>query len=236
LKEKLKYFKENLSVIVLIPTLLGGFWQLMALSNISVTYIRFFSITQLIADGILILFVLTLIYLSFKFSTWITNKGLQEKNSKAFKIFKFSFVIVIGIFWVTIFIIDTIKTGYINPLLLFFSIVFGTMIIVLTFHLLKYFKIIQRLVEMENLMLIIAIIAFFGFMTFLDFTFSTFNKSFLIPKNLKNIEKLEKKLQTKYPNYSSVSIKYFNDKYFFVEINQNDKSEIEIISFNKLFE
>jgi hypothetical protein len=236
LKEKLKYFKQNLSIIVLIPTLLGGFWQLIALSNISVSYIRFFSITQLIADGILVLFLLTVIYSSFKFSTWVTNKGLQEKNSKGLKIFKFSFLFVCGIIWITVFIIDTIRTGYINTFLLFFSIVFGTMIIVLFFHLLVYFKIVQRLLKMEYLLVITSFIMLFGLMNFLDLTFSTFNKSFLIPQNLKNIEAFEKNLKTKYPNCSSISIKYFNDKYFFVEINQNDKSEIEIISFNKLIE
>lgn len=236
MKEKLEYFKQNLSIIILIPTLLGGFWQLMALSNISISYVRFFSITQLIADGIIILFILTVIYFCFKFSTWITNKGLQEKDSKEHKIFKFSFMFVVGVVFITIFITDTIKTGYINLPFLFLSIVFGTIIIVISFHLLVYFKIVKRLLEMKILILIISLILLLGFIISLDLAFSAFNKSFLIPKNLKNIEIFEKKLKEKYPNCSSISIKYFNDKYFFVEIKQNDKSEIEIISFNKLIE
>ena len=58
MKEKFKTFRENLSLIILIPTILGGLWQFISLADISMSYIRFFSLTQLVVDGILILSIL----------------------------------------------------------------------------------------------------------------------------------------------------------------------------------
>jgi hypothetical protein len=39
---------------------LGGLWQIIALASMSIAYIRFFSATQLIADGLLIILVILL--------------------------------------------------------------------------------------------------------------------------------------------------------------------------------
>ena len=56
--EKFKWVKENLNLILIIPTVIGGFWQIIELARISTAYIRFFSITHVIPDGLLILFVI----------------------------------------------------------------------------------------------------------------------------------------------------------------------------------
>lgn len=52
LKIEINRIKDNLSMIVLLPTLLGGAWQLFELSSISTSFVRFFSVGQLIGDGI----------------------------------------------------------------------------------------------------------------------------------------------------------------------------------------
>jgi len=56
--------KNNLAIILLFPALLGGLWQLIELSKMSISFIRFFSPTQLLPDGLLILFMLGISYLS----------------------------------------------------------------------------------------------------------------------------------------------------------------------------
>jgi len=55
------WLKENIGMIVLIPTFIGGLWQLMELVRLDTSYIRFFSLSQLASDGLLVMFVL-LIY------------------------------------------------------------------------------------------------------------------------------------------------------------------------------
>lgn len=59
MKEYLRVYynllKENLTMIVIIPTILGAIWQLYMLSSISSNLVRFFSVSQLISDVILVL-------------------------------------------------------------------------------------------------------------------------------------------------------------------------------------
>jgi hypothetical protein len=67
--EPVKFIRENLNVIILVPALLGGIWQLSELLSISPTFIKFFSISQIVPDGILILlYLLTLIFPAIIFS------------------------------------------------------------------------------------------------------------------------------------------------------------------------
>ncbi len=47
MKEKIEFIKSNLALIILVPTMLGGIWQLLELINISLSFIRFFSVSQL---------------------------------------------------------------------------------------------------------------------------------------------------------------------------------------------
>ena len=70
------WLKENLNIVVLVPTVVGGIWQVLELLTISPSYIRFFSITQVVSDGLLSLFIITMIYLAIKlgFMRFITSK------------------------------------------------------------------------------------------------------------------------------------------------------------------
>ncbi len=53
--DPLNFIKEHYTLLLIIPTLLGGIWQLIELISIDISFVRFFSITQLIQDGILFL-------------------------------------------------------------------------------------------------------------------------------------------------------------------------------------
>lgn len=57
-KKKYCFFKENLTLFALVPTALGGIWQICKLGFISINMIRFFSVSQLISDGIIILLII----------------------------------------------------------------------------------------------------------------------------------------------------------------------------------
>lgn len=81
IEKYLDQIKKNLSLILLLPTLLGGLWQLFELSKMSISFIRFFSATQLLPDGLLVLLITTLLYITFKF-TRIYKTRLQKKIIK----------------------------------------------------------------------------------------------------------------------------------------------------------
>lgn len=57
------WIKDNLSLIILVPAILGGLWQLLELASIGIPYIRFFSVSQIVSDGLLILFMAITIFI-----------------------------------------------------------------------------------------------------------------------------------------------------------------------------
>lgn len=58
-----RWISEHLGIIVLVPTLIGGLWQILELLRIGTAYIRFFSISQVVPDGLMILLVILLVVL-----------------------------------------------------------------------------------------------------------------------------------------------------------------------------
>ena len=91
--KQFKRLRENLNIIILVPTILGGLWQILELASISTSYIRFFSLTQLIADGLLILFILMIIYLIIKLTMFLLKTetftemfGIEESSPSILKI------------------------------------------------------------------------------------------------------------------------------------------------------
>jgi len=62
-----------------------------------------------------------------------------------------------------------------------------------------------------------------------------FHMSFLLPNDLLNLKNINTILNN--TNYEYNSIKYFNDKYIFIEHKNGDNNRsIEIIKFENLFE
>ena len=61
--------RDYLSVIIVVPAILGGAWQLYALLTISTSFIKFFSISQVVPDGILVfLYIICLLILIVVYS------------------------------------------------------------------------------------------------------------------------------------------------------------------------
>lgn len=68
--------KEILPFLILIPTLIGGTWQALELMSIDPAFIRFFSVSQLIPDGILVLSIVVF----FIVSITLSNIGFKFKD------------------------------------------------------------------------------------------------------------------------------------------------------------
>ena len=68
--------KEILPFVILVPTLIGGGWQALELMSIDPAFIRFFSVSQLIPDGILVLSIIVF----FIISIILSNIGFKFKD------------------------------------------------------------------------------------------------------------------------------------------------------------
>jgi hypothetical protein len=232
MKEKIEFLKSNLSLIILLPTLLGGIWQLLELLKISPSFIRFFSVSQLIPDGLLILFVFLIIYSFGKIAFEWSLKRVKNGSSLFSKIL----VILLCLFYLSIFVLVIFDKGSVGlPLLSLASFSF----IVLAIYLLSFFKknIIESFINRESVGKEILYLGFlFSFIFILFSAFTIFHKSFLLPQNWKNIKELECRIK-KDKKVDSYRLLYFNDKYIFIELTLIDNlKEIEIIKFEKITE
>ncbi|MBO6881444.1 hypothetical protein [Winogradskyella sp.] len=96
--------KDNLTMILLVPTFIGGIWQVFSLLNLGFEYVRFFSVTQLVADGLLMIILIPIVIIfplisyffikSILFDISKNSKGLSAKMIISFLI---SFVFLISL-------------------------------------------------------------------------------------------------------------------------------------------
>lgn len=79
LREQIKWMLDNVTLILLLPSFLGAVWQILELSSINVAYIRFFSVSQIPVDGILILFLTILIIVMGKAIIGLLKSTFESK-------------------------------------------------------------------------------------------------------------------------------------------------------------
>ncbi|MCE3297078.1 MAG: hypothetical protein K0R65_2792 [Crocinitomicaceae bacterium] len=238
--ETFKFSGDNLVTLLAIPTIIGGFWQILELASISLSYIRFFSVTQLVADGLLILFMIFLIF------AWITlyyqvDRLITENEFKwyqTFKLDKKDFKVVFAyatafIFLSPIFyILKQLREGewkefkpffyliliWIGIYLIFYSKILRKVkcIRYIKFHLYKTFSRSEVFMFRRVMLGFSIFICIVFFITFL----SVFHSIFSIPKDNVNFSIIEKRIN-KSKKYKSIQVLYFNDKYLFIELRNS---------------
>jgi len=115
----LRKIRNNLTLILLVPTILGGLWQLFSLVKIGIPYVRFFSVTQLISDGLLLLIMLPILII-IPFFTYLLGilavDAIRNMNVKS----RF-YTITIPIYILSLSLLLYIDTIYLNYVRLVFS-------------------------------------------------------------------------------------------------------------------
>lgn len=59
------FYKEHWSIIIFIPALLGGIFQIFNLYSIDPSFVRFFAVEQVIPDGLFVIFIFIIGYLFY---------------------------------------------------------------------------------------------------------------------------------------------------------------------------
>lgn len=255
LKEIAKEIKDFLPLVLLLPPILGGLWQVIELCKIDPAFIRFFSSTQLLSDGILMLLILGAILtltISLYFLNNITARTNYDKTAiEKCKKNKESFTLFIGGVIFFIFALEIFNSIYIsfsqNNLSLFillaklFSATLSLSISLYGFVLswecfenkIKKYKFISTFfTKMYFLLLFLINIFIVVILPIIIVLLIHFGLSF--PANVINIKNLEKKMKNE--NYISNVLLYSNDKYIFIEHTDKNKSKsIEILKFDDLF-
>lgn len=257
INERLKFVKDNIQYIILLPTIFGGIWQLLELANISISFIRFFSVSQLVADGLLILFIVAFLYMGYKIVSFQSKKDEEDfsKYSNRENVFLGILIILLSIsmFWwlcvpfLKLLLVER-KTD-LPSLVLCFSIT-----IILSRFLLEGLKRIllpnaslfkQRLIKLSSdknselmislfaqIIYIVLILCFFLFVYLLI----TLRNNYSFPKELENLNNIKCVFDKRDIGETSWDILYFNDKYIFTKYYDQGESKFLIIEFEKLLE
>ncbi|MFB6456194.1 hypothetical protein ACE38W_13055 [Chitinophaga sp. Hz27] len=257
--------KDILSIIVVLPTIFGGIWQLLELICINPAYIRFFSVTQLVPDGLLILSIILsggLMYLivivlpqrlarlpfkqdeklkesySYDDDNQIANAEFKlDKKEMLTAVTFFSAAIVVysHSLWVRVLQLVITRKKISMPEILELTITLPFILLLL--------KLIYKNVKAylpDAIKLILQLIAFLslgGFLLVIGFSVIVFHNSFSLPGNFKNLGNIMNKEQvTSIPNSTSEII-YFNDKYIFIKIKYTTGIDsIEVKKFDEFLE
>ncbi|ATO18378.1 hypothetical protein BS636_01155 [Acinetobacter sp. LoGeW2-3] len=223
--------KENLSFLVIIPTLMGGLFQLIKLASLDTSYIRFFSVSQVVADGLTVLFCIILVGLlisSFKFAISDYLPIHDEKYS--YRTFIQFFIIAIFAFLGYQLILSE------NPFK-FSSIVWavsakiGLSLLgyyVIAFFIKKHFSSLTNILIFIRAVLTLSILFFcIKFIISVNNIYSNFN-------NLENTVILTNKLQSSLKLKEKPTFIYFNKDYVFFKYIEDEKEKFIVIDGSEL--
>ena len=246
------WIKDNLNIIILCPTVVGGIWQLMELSSISTSFIRFFSISQLVSDGILILFLVAIFYACIK----IVDKQEVNENMSLMEAILYLTFTIIAFMYCCVPLIQQLYTEKVLNIseiviLIPLIIIIGGGVLKAIIAVVKNVKAKLREKQKEWIKKnicnkIVPSNDFIIYWLFILLCFIilnsmrpivNFRKAILFPDNLMNKEVLEKKIMKENALKSKPRMLYNNDKYFFYEIlDKNENKKILIIDYERLTE
>lgn len=232
---------QKISALVFVPLVIGGFWQVLALLAISPFYLRFFSTTQMIADGLIIVVLLGWVYIVFEliYSNSINVYKNISKSISERSVFSALFGIIGSCFLLLLinhlFSSSEKSTIIIFWILLPFLILIVMDIVISSFVLIRKINIIDRCVKYLSsidfvrfyvqVYVLMAIALVIGYLLFLFHSDFSLSPTFV---NLNNVCEYSS-------GVDSCKIIYFNDKYIFLEIIKEEKSFIEIKSFDVFY-
>lgn len=257
--------KDNLNIILLVPTLIGGLWQLLELASLSPAYIRFFSLSQIVPDGLLILFVLSILFISYKFGIFLHTRRFKNEiegqrppsivNAIILLALTISAAIFIGIKISDTFASSNATLTLISAVILCVIFILGLMLLailrIIRFLAFKYEDKITTFTEDEHrqktlINRISSMISYIAIPTFIILVyfalfvlpplFKASRDSLLIPDDLINRKNTEQKIQCDFGENIDWRLRYYNDKHLFFELYPNtDTTKIYVIEFSNLF-
>lgn len=232
-KRGIRYLSKHLSLVLLIPALLGGVWQIIELSQMSFAYVRFFSPSQVLADGLLLLILLiffigTFFFLYLIYSRYINSKSVDnDSNDESLEITsKTNYIKCVSLFILYIilllFEIYTLSNILKKPdsfftILILFPI--ATIILYLALAAWMFANLsIVRTWFYKNILRHTIWLWFMAIVISFILTASSFRNSFALPKNLVNTDIIVHQIAETNPEAQPMIV-YNNDKYLFIELN-----------------
>jgi len=231
-KKTIALCKENLSLLVIIPTLIGGIFQLVKLASIHTSYIRFFSVSQVVADGLTVLFCLGTVGLTIFIYKVIITDFMPKPNDN------YSWLTLLSFFIIFFYLYICYRAIIDEDALNFSSIVWASgskiggsimLFLISSFFIKKHFsKFKKDLIDILLKFLILSIFYFFiKFFLAITSIYSDFN-------NLENKILLTKKVKSGLNLNKDPEFIYFNKDYVFYKYSQNGEEKFLVVDGKEL--
>jgi len=249
----LRLIGDNTKIVLAVTYGLGATTQVLKLGAIDPAYIRFFSVSQLIADGAFFISLIFLGYISFcAFSLFFKLVGINDflvsdlKNnhkSESFLLNAKGFLILLLPFSIFIFY-SIVMAGYFNNKII-------SMVVTCSFIYSLLSEILQYSYDYDSHIdeitgdnkigngavyrLLVGMCIIFSIITIPNFIYDMYN----LPPNLDNYDKAKQIVMTDYKvqgtTKEDVNILYFNDKFMFIEITRpNNERSIAVYQTNSM--
>lgn len=229
-------FKENKEIIILIPTLLGGLYQILnLLTLVGLPYVRYFSVSQVIPDGLLISITLICFYLLFKLIVHTYIKLNIQDNSASdsliINIFYILFFLSVGFYFLFIFLSEEDYSSLAIILLRYLTLALSSFLIwagIKRFLIISglYILSLMMLRKMDNevkessstLLILFLLIVFFKVV---PNEISVINSSFIRVSNFENYPIFIKKVKSDFHLKHEPTLLYINKDYAFFKLDDN---------------
>ncbi|MCU4429294.1 hypothetical protein EXE06_12400 [Acinetobacter pittii] len=233
----LVFFKKNKEVIVLIPTFLGGMYQLLnIIILVGLPYVRYFSVAQVIPDGLLLSVVFFWLYVSFKlimkfYNLLNENNNKRKENNLFFDIFYILFFSCLGGFFFYNAYMEKDLTSF--SIILIRYITFALALLLITSAIKHFLSITScdRKLKIKIKKLSIDAKKFWGNIIVISILailvrvipneISLINTVFVKVNNFENYNSFSKDIRKLYKIKSDPKLLYINKDYVFLQIDEN---------------
>ena len=256
LKRSFEWSKENTSDALILISGVGAIIQIYELARINISYLRFFSVTQLISDGAVVLLMVVYIAIVWAISTVIIvrtdiHEDLKadiEKNERFTLYHKYwRYLAIVICTFVSIGASNDVRYFNIGENIFFAMGILGAALAYIRYSTM-YYKIFGVYLETTNDTFML-----FGRCNF-KFLYKIFNKGMeltskiamvviianamimfpaasRLPYNLENYEQISEKMEERYGNINYYKLLYFNDTYAFIEMKKTKDSKNKILVY-----
>lgn len=254
----IQFLKNNYSWLSIIPIIIGGLYQFFCISSIGYQYLRFFSLTQFLIDGIIFICLFLILLISLLIYLYITHPISILENYSFFESYadelkrrkKESIHFIITLI---LLIPLTIYLGY-HSYKDFMGLDFSYKVFLFLYSLIVLiFIILNKLFHLKEVkfwpgigfseesklkrFLYMCMLLFFYSQVFLFIyaveplanSFKSFSLSDL--SNTHNFTKFIECNEKQFKDFQTARIIYYNDKYIFSEIMTKKDTVIKIVSF-----
>ncbi|EKU38708.1 MULTISPECIES: hypothetical protein [Acinetobacter] len=253
--KEMDFYKEHWSIIVFIPALLGGIFQIFKLYSIDPSFVRFFAVEQVIPDGLFISFIISFSFLCYLVIYKYYNFDMKIKYGWSFKNIiynirnRFVVLLILGVCIIYIYLIEPIfkeTTPFLFTIIQFVAELFSLyyfyeiLSIITILYILRNFSDNNKPTKTErqiaidnyfnNLNFNFFVLLILSLLTILVIFFILF-KIFIIYSKIntlpqtKNEEIFLNKIQSTFQISHDLKIEYYNGKYIFIKITEKNHKE-----------